>query len=352
MRNKGYNIVDVRECNWWESVKQEEKARYRTKKNFPFKLPLKQETVLAKIKDGKMFGYLQYDLEVPDGLKYKFSIFTPIFINFNVSGADIGDHMRENAIKNNLFKQPQRKLISSFKLANGTIITTLLNFFLSLGLKCIKKFRFAQNTSKKCFNNLVQSLVDARRAGDENPDSSVVAETMKLLGNSSYGYQFMDRRKHAETKYLKDEMTHKAISGKMFKHLNDVSKEIYEVELAKSKIEHRETIMVGFFMLQYAKLRMSELYCSFFHRFCDVDKFWELEMDADSLYLALAHENLYDCIRPAKKEEWEVLREKAVMIPSEQMPRTILSLEHTAQSIRSTINESQDSSKKNSDVPK
>ena len=33
-------------------------------------------------------------------------------------------------------------------------------------------------------------------------------------------------------------------------------------------------------------------------------------MDTDSLYLAIAHENLYDCIRPAKKEEWENLRGK------------------------------------------
>ena len=104
-----------------------------------------------------------------------------------------------------------------------------------------------------------QSGVDARRAGDENPDSSVVAETMKLLGNSSYGYQIMDRSRHTETKYLNDERTHKAINGKMFKRLNNVSNEIYEVELAKSKIEHREPIIVGFFILQYAKLRMLEL---------------------------------------------------------------------------------------------
>ena len=153
-------------------------------------------------------------------------------------------------------------------------------------------------------------MVDARRAGGENPDSSVVAETMKLLGNSSYGYQIMDRSRHTKTKYLNDEKTHKAINGKMFKRLNNVSKEIYEVELAKSKIEHREPIIVGFFILQYAKLRMLELYYNFFDRFCDVDKFEELEMDRDSLYLALAHENLYHCIRPAKKEDWETLREK------------------------------------------
>ena len=218
--------------------------------------------------------------------------------------------MREYAIENNLLKQPQRMLISRFKLENGTITTPLLNFCLSLGLKCTKIYRFVQCTSKKCFNNFVQSVVDARRAGYENADSSVVTETMKLLSNSSYGYQFLERSRHPETKHLNDEKTHKAINGKMFKRLNIVSKEIYEVELAKSKIEHREPIIVGFFILQYAKLRMLELYYNFFDKFYDVDKFEELEMDADSLYFALAHENLYDCIRPAKKEEWETLRER------------------------------------------
>ena len=158
--------------------------------------------------------------------------------------------------------------------------------------------------------HFVQSVVDARRAGDDNPDSSFVAETMKLLGKSSYGYQIMDRSRHTETKYLNDEKTHKAINGKMFKRLNNVSKEIYEVELAKPKFEHREPIIVGLFILQYAKLRMLELYYNFFDRFCDVDKFEDLEMDTDSLYLVLAHENLYDCIRPAKKQEWEALRQQ------------------------------------------
>ena len=47
--------------------------------------------------------------------------------------------------------------------------------------------------SKQCFNTFLQSAVDARRQGDENPNSSVVADTMKLLANSTYGYQIMDR---------------------------------------------------------------------------------------------------------------------------------------------------------------
>ena len=39
-------------------------------------------------------------------------------------------------------------------------------------------------TPRKCFKNLVQPVVYARREGDENPHSGVVAETMKLLRSS------------------------------------------------------------------------------------------------------------------------------------------------------------------------
>ena len=45
----------------------------------------------------------------------------------------------------------------------------------------------------------------------------------------------------------------------MFKRLNHITDQPYEVELVKSEIEHREPIIVGFFILQYAKLRMLEL---------------------------------------------------------------------------------------------
>ena len=77
LRNKGYNIVDVCECNWWERVKEEENVRNHMRKNFTFKLPRKQESLLAKVRDGKILGYVQCGLEIPDGLKYKFSNFPP-----------------------------------------------------------------------------------------------------------------------------------------------------------------------------------------------------------------------------------------------------------------------------------
>ena len=141
----------------------------------------------------------------------------------------------------------------AFILTNGTIVTPLLLFYLKLRLVCRKIHRFVQYTPRKCINNFVQSAVDARRQRDQNPNSSVVAETLKLLANSSYGYQIIDRSRHAVTKYLTDEKTHSAINSKLFKRLNHITDQLYEVELVKPEIEHREPRVVGFFILQYAK---------------------------------------------------------------------------------------------------
>ena len=310
IREKGYKIEEMWECEWWQNFKTNEKVKNHIRSNFPYKRPLSTDSLLEKIRDGSLYGYIQCDLVVPDELKAKFSNFPPIFKNTDVGRNDIGEYMQNYAIENDLLKHPQRMLISSFKLENGSIITPLFNFYMELGLQCTKVYRFVQYLPRKCFNKFVQSVVDARREGDENPLSGVVAETMKLLGNSSYGYQIMDRSRHTITKYLNDEKTHKAINEPLFKRLNTVQKDLYKIELLKSTIEHKEPIIVGFFILQYAKLRMLELYNNFFDKFCDVNKFEELEMDTGSLYLALAEENLYDCICPEKKADWENLREK------------------------------------------
>ena len=106
----------------------------------------------------------------------------------------------------------------------------------------------------------MQSAVNVRRQGEENPNSSIVAETMKFLANSSYRYQIIDRSRHTVTNYLNDEKTHSAIKNKLFKRPNFICNQLYDVELVKSEIEHREPIIVGFFVLQYVNLRMLDFF--------------------------------------------------------------------------------------------
>ena len=109
--------------------------------------------------------------------------------------------------------------------------------------------------------------------------------------------------RHTVPKYLTDEKTHAAINSKLFKKLDHLNNSLFEVELANGHIEHKEPIIVGFFILHYAKWRKLELYYNFFTRFSDVDKFEELEIDTDLLYLTVAEKKLEDCIRPEMRAE-------------------------------------------------
>ena len=308
IKEKLYNVVGMWECEWWNLYQTTTCVEEHLRESIPYKRPLRKENLLEQIRSGKLFGFVQCDIEVPEELKKKIANFPPTFKNTNVGRHDIGSLMQDYGEKEGLLCQPRKMLISSCFLENGTLITPLLLFFFELGLVCKKICRFVEYTPVKCFNILAQSAVDARRDGDENPNSSGVAETMKMLANSFYGYQIMDRSRHTVTKNLNDEKTHGAINTKLFKRLDHINDQLYEVELAKAEIEHREPIIVGFFILQYAKLRTLELYYNFFERFCDVNKFEELEMDTDSLYLALSEKEFYDCTREDSKTEWSLLR--------------------------------------------
>ena len=78
--------------------------------------------------------------------------------------------MKTYAEDERLLSQLQKMLLSSFTKQNGTPITPLLLFYLHLGLVCTKIHSFVEYTLKKRFNNFVQSAVDSRRKGDENPN--------------------------------------------------------------------------------------------------------------------------------------------------------------------------------------
>ena len=173
---------------------------------------------------------------------------------------------------------------------------------------------------------------------------------MKILANSSCDYQIMDRSRHTVTKYLSGEKTHAANNSKLFKKLEHMNNSLYEVELTKAQIEHRKPIIVGFFLLQYAKLRMSELYYNFFTRFCDVNKFEVLEMDTDSLHLALAEKEADDCMRPEMRAEWRRLRSNDCVIIFTADALASFFPEHVVYNTNNMIGQSLAPSKKSSDV--
>ena len=132
---------------------------------------------------------------------------------------------------------------------------------------------------------------------------------MKRLADSSCGYR-ADRSRHTITNILNNEKAHKAISGNFFKRLNYLNNNLYEVQAVKSDLEHQEPIIAGFFILQYAQLRMLELFYNFFDQLGLCNSFEEMEMDTASLYQAQSQHSLGDCIKPEMKEAWMSVRKQ------------------------------------------
>ena len=149
IKEKGYNVVEMWECERWNLYKTTTCVKEHLRESFPYKRTLREESLLEQIRSGKLFGYVQCDTEVPEALKEKFANFPPIFKNTNVGRHDIGSLMKDYAEKEGLLSQPRKMLISSFFLENGTLITPLLLFYLELGLECKKIYRFVEYTPVK-----------------------------------------------------------------------------------------------------------------------------------------------------------------------------------------------------------
>ena len=103
IKEKGYNVVEMWECEWWNLYKTTTCVREHLRESFLYKCPLREERRLEQIKSGKLFGCVQSDIEVPEELKKKFANFLPIFKNTNVGRQDIGLLMNDNAEKEGLY---------------------------------------------------------------------------------------------------------------------------------------------------------------------------------------------------------------------------------------------------------
>ena len=243
-------------CERWRLYKTNNAVQQHIRDKFAVRSQILSSWIQKRKVQYSLFDYVQCDIEVPEHLQNKIGNFPAMFENTFVSKNEKRDLSKNSAVEDGLLSQPGKMLISSFPLKNGTLITPLLLSHLDLGLVSTKKYRFVKYIPKKCFNDFVQSSVDASGQRDEKPNSSLAAESKELLANSLYGYQIVDRSRYAVTIHLSDEETNAAIKNKIFKRLGCINEQLNEVENAKSEIEHKKPNIVGLFSLQYTKLRM------------------------------------------------------------------------------------------------
>lgn len=115
-------------------------------------------------------------------------------------------------------------------------------------------------TPKQCFKQFGEQVSNARRQGDLDSSQSILADTFKLLDNSAYGKSLTNIAKHRDIHYVTSEQTKKLVNESRFQKLTELSEDLAEAEMSKKKINWALPLQIGYFVYQYAKLRMLQFY--------------------------------------------------------------------------------------------
>ena len=104
--------------------------------------------------------------------------------------------------------------------------------------------------------------------------------------------------RHTNVSYTKDEKTVDIVlRSPWFEDLNEISS-AYEITSRKPRITIHRPFQIGIAVYQLAKLRILEFYHDFLDRFIDRQDSELIQMDTDSLYLALSANKLDDVVKP------------------------------------------------------
>ena len=255
--------------------------------------------IIDMIKTDQLFGLVKVDIFTPDWLKPRLDEFPAIFKNCEVGREDISPLMRHYCEKTNKLRKPTRLLISSHKADQILLITPLLKYYLKLGLQ-VSKIHFVVHfpNHRPCFRDFTDKVCDERRKGDKDPDSDILANTFKLVGNSTYGKVTMNKTKQTEIIYANGICATYLMNLKRFKTCKKIDQDLYQIELFKKKHIFDLPLHLGVFVYGYAKLRMLEWTHQFMQRYLSRDNYELAEMDTDSSYFALAKPTLDECVRP------------------------------------------------------
>ena len=346
IRNAGYTLVTITSCEW---IKMDEsKDWYHTEKTSSHNIDdvvensseeelafimnssssstssevqaeeeevLTKDDILDDVINERDYGFVKVDIHVPEHLIEKFSEFPPIFKNAEIKLEDMGEHMREFCAAIGRKSGVKRSLISSMHATGIILLTPLLKWYIEQGLEVTRVYYIISYNGKECFDWFTKEVAHNRRAADlGGADLRMSGEASKLMGNCGYGVTLMNKAKHTQTSFAKEENLQNHTKNPLLKNYDELNENVYEVEKEKRKIVHDLPLQIGLAVYSYAKLRMLEFW-KFVNEYLVNDLYQFMEMDTDSLYIAFARDTIDECVKPEKREEWEKVKDK--WIPSQ-----------------------------------
>ena len=217
--------------------------------------------------DPDFFGFMCVDICVQEQDYTKFAEFPPIF------------------------KHEDNKLVSGFSGTNVVLHTDFLAWYVAHGLVITKVYYGISAIKARPFKQFELDVSNARRQGDRDKEGSgMLADMAKLVGNSAFGQNCMNKEKFTNCRILMTEKTiDSAVRNPLLMDIRQFAgTEAYECEFSKNSVKQDVAIQVAVAIFQLSKLRMLQFYYDFMVPRIGTDNFQYMEMDTDSAYFAVS----------------------------------------------------------------
>ena len=186
MRKFG-RVEYIYECQWDEWLP---KIENRKTKSLPLVLDNNhtEADILKSICDGKLFGFISCDISTPANLIQENKNFPPIIKRLTITDEYLSPFMKGQWEKKNKNgeKLKRETVVQCFEAENHLLMTSLVKFYISIGLKITKVHKVIQYQPFKCLSPFVKHVTTMRLDAERNRKKTK-ANSAKTFGNSGYG---------------------------------------------------------------------------------------------------------------------------------------------------------------------
>ena len=281
----GLNVKLVWECQIPHHIKDRRPPVYsKTRK------VITSGELLGLVRKGEFFGVVEVDIEVPAHLLEKFSEFAPLFVTCEIPMTKevIGECMMKHVEEQHLSLKPQQQLVAGLKARQILLATPLLQWYLAKGLKVTRVYQVVEWNSQPCLKDFFDGVAQDRRKAAADPTLEAHATKQKLTANSAYGATLLNKMNFTHIYFMGENETLLKHNDPRYRLSSEIAEGIYEVQMAHKEFTHNIPKQLGFFVLQYAKLRMLEFYYDCLDYYMNREDYELCQMDTDSIYFAIS----------------------------------------------------------------
>ena len=180
-------VVYIYECQWDEWLLEIKNTKT---KSLPHVLEKNhtEEEILDSICKNQLFGFIECNISTPEHLIPAYKNFPPIIKRLTITEEYLSPFMKGQWEKKHKAGQKMNRetVVQCFHAENHLLLTSLVKFYISMGLKITKIKRVIQYQPFKCLAPFVDHVTTMRLEA-ERAKKKTKANSAKTFGNSGYG---------------------------------------------------------------------------------------------------------------------------------------------------------------------